>query len=68
MTFRQALDQRIRFVRLPEWEPSAHLELPLVPLDKCGPWVICRDVSRTTPIFIFDLLNDPTDRFEEFMV
>ena len=64
MTIQQALDQRIRYVRLPEWEPSASLELPLLTLGGCGPWATVRDVAGWRWVLITRLVTDLCDQYE----
>lgn len=64
MTIQMALQKRIRFVRLPEWEPTAHIELPLLTDGIHGPWAIIRDVSNESQIFIGQLLTDLSNRYE----
>ena len=64
MTIQQAINQRIQHVRLPEWEPSAFLELPLLPHGECGPWAIIHDCTGEVSVLIFTLLNDSENRYE----
>lgn len=67
MTAKEALDARIRFIRLPHWEPSAHIELPLLPAGQYGPWATVRDVSGETSLFMLTLLEDDDSRYEPFV-
>lgn len=64
MTIRRAIADGVRFVRLPHWEPSAHIELPLLDGGQYGPWATVRDVSGEQRIFMPVLLNDTESRYE----
>lgn len=67
MTIREALDRRIRFVRLPHWVPFASIELPLLPDGGYGPWATVYDggVPEGIKVLIFTLTKDIDDRYEE---
>jgi hypothetical protein len=64
MTINRAISDGVRFVRLPQWEPSAHIELPLLGNGLVGPWAIVRDVSGETSLFIGALRRDTESRYE----
>lgn len=64
MTIRRLISDGVRFVRLPHWEPSAHIELPLLDGGQVGPWAIVRDVSGETHVFMGALLNETDSRYE----
>ncbi len=63
MTIHEALDRGIRFVRLPHWEPTAHIELPILPNGQHGPWAIVRDVTGEQTVFIGGLRDDTDARY-----
>ena len=74
MTIRQAIIQRIKFVRLREWDERACLELPLLPAGGYGPWAIIHDYAGQenikanglgeTKVLITELLKETCDRYE----
>ena len=76
MTILDALNQRVRFLRLPPWHDRTHLELPLLEDGGYGPWVILRDYAGEslaewphvglceTHVFIHDLIKDGESRYE----
>ena len=64
MTIREAIRQRIRYVRLPHWEPPAHVELPLTDAGGLlGPWATVRDVTGETQVLIPKLMNASENRY-----
>lgn len=63
MTIQEAVDRRVRFVRLPPWCVGAHIELPLLD-DGYGPWAIVREPSGEEKLFMGMLLTDRDDRYE----
>ena len=65
MTIREALQSRIRFVRMPTWEPSAYIELPLLEDGGHGPWATVHDVSGETKIFVFRLDGSSYEEFHK---
>ena len=64
MTIREAVNQKIRCVRQREWEPTAHIELPLLPAGGYGPWAIVRDVSGERFVPTIMLLADSSPYYE----
>lgn len=62
MTIPQAVRRKLRFVRLPWWEPGARMELPLLP-DGCGPWAVVRDAAGESQVFMPTLWEDLEDRW-----
>lgn len=74
MTINEAIRDGLRFVRLPEWDPRASLELPLLPDGAYGPWVTLRDFSGQTNIgadglgetsaLLTEFLHDSESRYE----
>ena len=64
MTFREIVDARIQYSRLPEWA-SAKLRLHITADNHVGPWVTLRDPHAQTEdkILITQLLNDSEDRY-----
>lgn len=67
MTFREAVDRRIKWLRLPEWTDACRLELHLTADEHVGPWVKLHDEysspGKPTPILITNLLVDPESRY-----
>lgn len=63
MTITEAMEKGIRFVRLPHWEPTAHIELPILPGGMSGPWAIVRDVSGEQTVFVGGLRTDTDSRY-----
>jgi hypothetical protein len=63
MTISEAIHKRIPVLRLPEWEPSARLELPLTPNGLCGMVATVTDCSGTSQVFVSKLLRDFEDRY-----
>lgn len=66
MTIREAIRQGIKHIRLPQWEPTAHIELPLLPGGLCGPWATVRDVSGEQQVLLPVLLSDVSPFYEEW--
>lgn len=73
MTIREAIENRVRFIRLPHWNQGARLELPLLEGGGCGPWATLRDYSGETQISerffetkipIFQLAGDSESAYE----
>jgi len=73
VTITDAIRERVRFVRLPEWDPRASLELPLLPDGRVGPWATIHDFAGQdhlradglgeTSVFLLDLCHDPESRY-----
>lgn len=59
MTIRQAAASGVRYLTLPGWTGTSHLELPLLSNGRLGPWATVRDPSGSEEVFISKLLNDP---------
>lgn len=64
MTAREALDKRIRRIRLPFWEPTAYAEFFLVGDKMHGPWVTIRDVTGESNMLVWEFLKDTCDEWE----
>lgn len=71
MTIREAVDTGVRNVRLPEWNASAFLSLPLRKLDGIieAPWAFLHDDISTPgiqhPLLVSELLKETCDRYEK---
>jgi len=68
MTIKEAIEKRIRWLRLPEWAAGTYIELP--PMEgksyDYDSWVIIADMfSGITRIRLYAVLEDPTDRWEK---
>lgn len=64
MTIREALQRRLTRVRLAAWEPSAHIELPLLSNGFYAPWATVRDVAGEHPILMSQLMQSHEDWYE----
>lgn len=63
MTIREAVNQRVKRVRLPQWPQDTVLEL--TPLSEgYGPWATLRMNDERTSIFLAKLLADREDCYE----
>lgn len=65
MLIKEALENlEIKYLRLPEWNKTSCLELPVV-VDGCrGPWFHLIDIGKRLPICFYELLNDKNDKYE----
>ena len=64
MTFSEAVEQKIRYIRLPHWaDPKAHLSIHFTEDGFHGPWVTLRDCGTDTQVLWVDLMNDREDRY-----
>jgi len=66
MTVQEALDQRIGKIRLPEWAEGSYVSFDFLEGGTYGPWAHVKDPSGETDIFVFKLLEDKSDEWEEY--
>ncbi len=66
MTVREAIDQRIEKITLPQWAKGACVSFDFLEDAKLGPWAHVKDPSGESDILVLNLLEDTSDEWEEF--
>jgi len=66
VTVQEALDRRIKKIRLSHWAEDACVSFDFLESGAYGPWAHVKDPSGEVDVFVYKLLEDTSNEWEEF--